>query len=81
MKLQLLTLIAIVATATALPKPGATDTYEKRDDVKLECNSPGQQKCFFLDVSGRKIAGSCQDVSLVLPAEIGCRERTIWVDD
>ena len=66
MKLQLLALVTIVATVTALPAPEtARNTYEKR--VVTDCDEKTLGKpCAAVVVEGEKpVTGECQKVSLI----------------
>lgn len=64
MKLQLLTLVAIVTTVTALPTLGATNTYEKRAGIECTYNTLGKA-CEVVNVEGMKVTATSEDVSLV----------------
>lgn len=49
MKLQLLTLVAIVTTVTTLPTSRATDLLEKRQVAQCTAQTLGQ-KCVIIEV-------------------------------
>ena len=64
MKLQLLSLVAIVTTVIALPAPKrAINTFEKRAEIDGTYKTLGKV-CEVANVEGRKATATGQEVSL-----------------
>ena len=79
MKLQLLALFTIVATVTALPTTGSTNTYEKRAvDVCTE-DTVGKE-CTLAKVMETTAGGKCRDVSLVCRSKL-FKTTLLWMTD